>query len=298
MYSAIARNRRFTVLLFVLFTVIALAVSVWLSVLASSPWPGVIVLGFTGLYTWWQFRSATSMVANLAGCVEVTAEQEPELHRVVHNLSIRNGMPPPRVCVINDAAANAMAVGMGPDDAVVAVTRGALALLTRTELEGVVAHELAHIRNLDSRVKLAIFSLVGAFAALTAACWGVANSIFSWSHNGKNPMVAVALVLTVVGSILAVVAFLVGPLVKAALSREREYLADASAFEMTRYADGLATALRKMEQAGTTVRRSALITNSFYFASPLKRGFWSRLVSTHPTTDDRVARLRTISRTF
>src|SRR5690554_1728267 len=105
MYSAIARNKRYTVLLFVLFGIVALAVSVWLSVLAHSPWPGIIVIGFTGAYTWWQLRSAARIVASLAGCVEVTAGQEPELHRVVENLAIRNGMPMPRVCVINDTAA-------------------------------------------------------------------------------------------------------------------------------------------------------------------------------------------------
>lgn len=298
MYSAIARNRRYTVLLFVSFGVVAVGVSVWLSVLAQHPLPAIFILSFAGLYTWWQVRAAAGIVASLTGCVEVTAGQEPELHRVVQNLAIRNGMPMPTVCVINDSAANALAVGMSPDKAIVAVTRGTLDLLSRSEMEGVIAHELAHIRNLDSRVKLTIFSLVGAFAALTAACWTVASGILSWSHQGKNPLVAVAYALMVVGAILAVVAFLVGPLVKAALSREREYLADASALEMTRYADGLSTALNKMEQAGTTVRRSAIITNSFYFASPLKRGFWSRMLSTHPTTVDRVHRLYLMSRSF
>jgi heat shock protein HtpX len=297
-YSAIARNRRYSTILFVIFGLVAVAVSVWFSVVAESPWPAVFILGFTAAYTWWQFRAAVGIVARLAGCVEVTAEQEPELHRAVQNLAIRNGMPMPKVCVINDSAANAIAVGMGPDDAVIALTRGTLDLLTRSELEGVVAHELAHIKNLDSRVKLTIFSLVGAFAALTAACWSVAGSIFSWSHNGKNPLIAVALVLTVAGAILAVVAFLVGPVVKAAMSREREYLADASAFEMTRYADGLTTALAKMEDAGASVRRSVIATSSFYFLNPLRRGFWSRMLSSHPSTMDRIERLMLISRSF
>src|SRR5690554_5911509 len=163
LYTAIAANKRYSVLLFVLFSVIAVGVSVWMSVVASSPWPAVIILGFTGAYTWWQFRSAVGIVAKLAGCIEVAPGEQPELYRVVQNLAIRNGMPMPKVCVINDAAANAIAVGMGPSDAVIAVTRGTLDLLTRSELEGVVAHELAHIKNLDSRVKLTIFSLVGAF---------------------------------------------------------------------------------------------------------------------------------------
>src|SRR5690606_22255674 len=107
-----------------------------------------------------------------------------------------------------------------------------------TELEGVVAHELAHIRNLDSRVKLTIFSLVGAFAVMTASCWAVAMFIFGATpRHGKNPLVIVGVALMALAGVLAVVAFLIGPLVRAALSREREYLADASAFEMTRYAD-------------------------------------------------------------
>ena len=298
MYTAIAANKRYSVLLFVLFSVVAVAVSVWLSVAAASPWPAVFILGFTAVYTWWQFRSAVAIVAKLSGCVEVVPGEEAELYRVVQNLAIRNGMPMPKVCVIEDSAANAIAIGMSPSDAVIAVTRGTLDLLSPAELEGVIAHEMAHIKNLDSRVKLTIFSLVGAFAALTAACWSVASFIFSWSHNGKNPAVAIALVLTVVGAVLAVVAFLVGPLVKAALSREREYLADASAFEMTRYADGLSSALAKMEDAGPAVRRSAIATSSFYFLSPLKRGFWSRLLSSHPPTMNRIERLLLISRSF
>lgn len=298
MYSAIARNRRYTVLLFVVFGAVAVGVSVWLSVLAKHPWPAIFILGFTGIFTWLQLRSVVKNVQRLSGCVEVTAAQEPELHRVVQNLAIRNGMPVPRVCVIEDAAANAMAAGMSADNAMVAVTRGALDLLTRSELEGVVAHEMAHIRNLDSRVKLTIFALVGSFAALTAACWAGAMGILSGTRRRRNPMVGPAMALIAVAGVLAVVAYLVGPLVRAALSREREYLADASAFEMTRYADGLSSALLKMEAAGTAVRRSAFATNSFFFASPLRRGFWSRMLSSHPSTVDRVHRLYLISRSF
>jgi heat shock protein HtpX len=238
------------------------------------------------------------MVASLTGCAEVTAGQEPGLYRVVQTLAIRNGMPMPKLCIIEDSAANALAVGMGPEDAIVAITRGALDLLTRSELEGVMAHEMAHIRNLDTRVKLTIFSLVGAFAALAAACTSVAAFIASWSHYGKNPLIVIAYVLTVVSSILGVVAFMVGPLVKAAMSREREFLADASAFEMTRYADGLTTALAKMEDAGPGVRLSSTATNSFYFLNPLRRGLWSRMLSSHPPTMDRIERLLLISRSF
>ena len=250
-------------------------------------------------------RAAVKSAAKLSGCIEVTTAEEPGLYRTVENLAIRLGMPTPAVCVIESSEPNALALGMSPDKALVAATRGLLNLLTDIELEGVMAHEMSHIRNYDSRVKLTIFALIGSVAVIAVALSSTGFAMLRFRGRGRLAL-AIALIgisLLVLASVFAIIAFLVGPLVNAAVSREREYLADTSAFEATRYADGLATALTKLEAgqadvAGPGIRKVPPAINSLFFVSPERTGWLSRLLSSHPSTVKRVARLQAISQNF
>ncbi len=299
MYRAIARNRRSSIFLIAVFVVIICAAAVAVSFAVESWWPAVLILLFTGLYTWWQIATAMKNAAKIAGCVEVTAKDEPRLYRTVENLAIRLGMPTPTVAVIEDPAPNALALGMKEDSALVAATRGLLDMLEDSELEGVMAHEMAHIKNEDSRVKLTIFAIIGSVAALSYILARGAWAIMRHPGRGKGAVAVLAfgLALLAVAGLFALIAFLIGPLVNAAVSREREFLADASAFEMTRFADGLASALQKMDASAVT-GKAALGTHSFYFLNPARRSRFASWFSSHPSTEKRVERLRSISRTF
>jgi len=300
MYRAIERNKRYSIALIVLFALVVVALSAWLSIAAQSPWPAIVVIGFAGGYTWWQLRSALKSAAKHAGCIEVSAAQEPELCRVVENLAIRNGMPVPRVCVIEDAEPNALALGMSPDNALVAATRELLNSLTPTELEAVMAHEMAHIKNYDSRVKLTLFALVGSIAVIASMLFatGIALVTVRAGLRSKVFFAMIGLGILVTGALFAIVAYVIGPLVSAAVSRRREYLADASAVEMTRYGEGLITALQKIERAPRRPGRVAIATQSFYFASPFRGGFFASWVASHPSTQKRVERLEAMETNF
>lgn len=300
MYRAIERNKRYSIALIALFALIVIALSTWLSFAAQSPWPAILVIGFTGGYTWWQLRSALKSAAKHAGCVEVSETQEPELCRIVENLAIRNGMPRPKVCVIEDAEPNALALGMSPDNALVAATRGLLNSMTPTELEAVMAHEMSHIKNYDSRVKLTLFALVGSIAVIasTMVATGVALVTVRLGFKNKAFFALVGLGILTIAALFAVVAYLIGPFVSAAVSRKREYLADASAFEMTRYGDGLVTALQKIERSPRQPKRTAIATQSFYFSSPFRGGFFASWVASHPSTVKRVERLEAMETSF
>ncbi|WP_157155709.1 M48 family metalloprotease [Diaminobutyricimonas sp. LJ205] len=300
MYRQIARNKRWSVTLIVFFALVITGIGAWLSISSASVWPLVVLLAFCGVYVWWQLRSATKHAARSAGCVEVGPSEEPRLHRVVDTLAIRAGIPKPIVCVIEDDAANAFAAAMRPDDAVVGVTRGTLRLLDDTELEGVIAHEVAHIVNYDSRVKITTFALVGSVAAIAAALAFIGWALIGTRAKGGAAMVALTLGIgsLCLAAIFGTAAFLLGPLISSGVSRQREYLADASAAELTRHPDGLSRALRKIEAQGSQLARPVAATSQFFFANPLRRGWLSALLDSHPSTAKRVERLTFMEANF
>lgn len=308
MYSAIAKNRRNTFLIVACFIAFFVAVSLYISYLLDNVWVGVGIICFVLVYTSVQYFLAGRIAMSLAGGKEISKDDHPRLWNVVENIAISQGMPMPRVFIMEDESLNAFATGRDPEHALVGVTKGMLANSEKFELEGVMAHEMGHVKNYDILVTTIVFALVGAFAALAQFCLhflaGVLTSGSS-KDNSRNGFVfflllTVGVVLFVVGIASSIVAFLVGPFVTAGVSRQREYLADATGAHITRHPEGLMSALNKIEYHGALVAQKNRAIASMYFEYPFKRGFLSRWLSSHPPTNKRIARLAEMAmgRTF
>ncbi|PPG34730.1 M48 family metallopeptidase [Rathayibacter sp. AY2B9] len=293
MYSAIARNKRNTVLILVLFLVIigglgALAAAVYRSTAIV-----VVVLVIAAAYAFFQYFFAARQAVALSGGVAVEKADEPRLYRIVENLSIATGTPMPKVYLIDDPAPNAFATGRDPEHAVVAATTGLLAIMDDAELEGVMAHELGHVRNYDIRVSMIVFGLVVAVGFLSDAFLRLA--FFGRGGNGNgggNPA------LLIVGLVSMVLAPIVASVVQLSISRQREYLADATGALTTRHPDALARALLKLESAGRPMQRQNSSMAHLWIADPSKPGVVARLFATHPPIADRVARLSEMGSRF
>ena len=307
MYNAIARNKRNTVIIISLFVAFFTGVSAWLSWLTNNIWVGVSLLGFICIFTTVQYFAAARWAIGLAGGVRIDKDTHPRLWRTVENLAISEGMPMPKVYIIPDDSINAMAIGRDPAHAHVGATEGLLKITEKYELEGVMAHEMAHIKNYDTRVKLIVFGLVGAFSALAQFCWLFVFGIFGSSRAGQNKERGVFLtvllfplgfVLLFVGVFAWLVSTIIGPLVMNGVSRQREYLADATGALMTRHPEALMSALNKMELFSQAPARKNIATAGMYFTNPFRRGLFSRLFSSHPATDDRIDRLAEMAQNF
>ncbi len=222
-----------------------------------------------------------------SGAKEIQKEQAPELWNIVENLAITNGMPMPRIYVIQDAAPNAFATGRNPKHASVAVTTGLLQMMERNELEGVLAHELSHVKNYDILVMTIVIVLVGVVTLL--ADWLLRSSIFGRRDDRENNQATI--VLFVVGLVLSILSPLFAELIKLAISRQREYLADASGALMTRYPEGLASALEKIASYKGRMKKANHATAHLFIANPFG-GAAKTLFSTHPPVEKRIARLR------
>ena len=290
MYSAIAKNKRNTVFIILLFLLIIGALGVlaaWITNnWAIAIWTFVIAVG----YALFQYYLATRETLALSGAVEIQKADNPRLYRVVENLAITEGLPMPKVYIINDPAPNAFATGRDPKHAVVAATTGLLEIMDDSELEGVMAHEMGHVKNYDIRVSLVVFGLVIAIGLvsdiiLRALFWGGGRR----DSNLGGPAL---LIILAVGIIAAILAPLTATVVQAAVSRQREYLADATGALTTRHPEALASALEKLKTYGQPVRRTNTSMSHLWIADPNKPGLVARLFQTHPPIDDRVARLR------
>jgi heat shock protein HtpX len=301
MYNAIAKNKRNTTLIILGFILFFSAVSAYVGYLMNNYWVSVGIISFVVVFTMVQYFYAGRMAMGLAGGKEITKQDNPKLWNIVENLAISEGMPMPRVFIIEDDSLNAFATGRDPEHALVAATTGLMKVSDKYELEGVMAHELSHVKNYDIRLTMIVFGLIGAFAAIAQACFLFAFGVFG-GKSGRSGFLAilffpVAIVLFVVGIAAAIIAFVVGPFVSSGISRQREYLADASGALMTRHPEGLMSALAKIEfYSRPTVRRNRA-TASMYFEYPYKRGFFSGVLSSHPPTEKRIDRLAELGST-
>ncbi len=295
MYSAIAANKRNTVIIITLFVALIGGLA-WLFGEASGNGSSALfIILFAAGYALFQYYAASSIALSMSGAHQIQKRDNPRLWNTVENLAISQGMPMPKVYIINDPAPNAFATGRNPEKAVVAATTGLLEIMDDNELEGVMAHELGHVKNYDIRVSMIVFGLISAIGIL--ADFAIRMAWFSgMSRNRDSGQLGMILIL--VGIVGWIIAALIGPLVSAAVSRQREYLADASGAAMTRYPDGLASALQKLGDYGRPMQRANSAMAHMYINDPIKPGFVERAFSTHPPIPKRIERLKKIGTSF
>lgn len=251
----------------------------------GSPRLSIGVLIFALCYAAITYFAGGRLSLAVNGAREIQKSDNPRLWRIVENLAITDGLPMPKVYIMDDPAPNAFATGRDPNHAAVCVTTGLLTIMDDTELEGVLAHELGHVKNYDIRVSMIAF-------ALSAIISIVADFILqmTWFRNRDEENNNAALML--LGIVAAIAAPLVATLIQLAISRKREYLADATGALTTRYPEGLASALEKIQLTGSVIKRQNTATAHLFFANPLRGHSLTNLFSTHPPIADRIAKLK------
>ncbi|QHN42986.1 M48 family metalloprotease [Candidatus Mycosynbacter amalyticus] len=285
MYSAIAANKRNTVLIMAVFVGIIGAIGYVVSLFYGNTSFAYWAIGAAAVYAIIQYYAASSLAVSMTGAQEIEKKDNPRLYRIVENLAITEGMPMPKVYIIDDPAPNAFATGRNPQHAIVAATTGILEIMNDRELEGVMAHELGHVKNYDIRVSMIAFGLVSAISILSDM---VLRMLFFSDSDNRN----VNPIVIVIGVIFVILAPIIAAVVQLAVSRQREYLADATGAMTTRDSEGLANALEKLKEYGRPMQRQSSATAHLFFNNPLKSGFMNKLFSSHPPLDERIARLR------
>lgn len=284
MYSAIASNKRKTIfLLFGFIVFVAL-----LSLLVGKIWnQGVMyfVLIFGLCYATISYYAGSRWSLAVNGAEEIEKKDNLRLYRIVENLAITDGLPTPRVYIINDPSPNAFATGRDPNHSAVCVTSGLLEVMDDNELTGVLAHELGHIKNYDIRVSMIAFALSAVISVIADAILRL--TWFNDRDEGENNQI-----FFLIGIIAAIVAPIIALMIQLAISRKREYLADATGALTTRYPEGLESALAKIQRTGSTLRKQNTATAHFFFANPLRGHSISALFSTHPPIEARIERLK------
>ena len=294
MYSAIAANKRNTVIILSGFVLLLGALAYGWGVASGNGSSALWIIAFVVGYALFQYYASGRIAVSMSGAVEIQKSDNPRLYRIVENLAISQGLPMPKVYIINDPAPNAFAAGRDPKHAVVAATTGLLEIMNDQELEGVMAHEIGHVKNYDIRVSTIVFGLIAAVGLL--ADFALRAAFFSGGRGRNSGNLGAVLIL--IGIVGWVVAWLIGPMVRAAISRQREYLADASGAEMTRYPEGLASALQKLGEYGRPMRRVDSAMAHMFINDPVKPGLVERAFSTHPPIPKRIERLRQIGGGF
>lgn len=243
------------------------------------------------IYALFSYFAGSRLALAVNGAQEIVKKDDPRLWRIVENLSITDGLPMPKVYIMDDPAPNAFATGRKPENSAVCVTAGLLDIMDDKELEGVLAHELGHVKNYDIRVSMIAFALVAIISLIADIMLRM-----SWfrerddNNNNGNQL------FFILGLVAAILAPLIATIIQLAVSRSREYLADATGALTTRYPEGLADALEKIEQKGSTLKRQNTSTAHLFFANPLRGHSLANLFSTHPPIEERIARLRNMDR--
>ena len=293
MYSAIARNKRNTIFIIGIFLILIAGLGLLANYMldgGQGNWS--IFIGTVAgaiIYVIIQYFAASSQALAISGAHEIQKADNPRLYRIVENLTIATGMPMPKVYIISDPAPNAFATGRDPEHASVAATTGLLDMMTDAELEGVMAHELGHVQNYDIRVNMIVFGLVVAIGfiadVLVRMMWFGGGR--SRNNGGGNP------IMLFLGLAALVITPIVATVVQAAVSRQREYLADATGALTTRHPEALASALEKLggHSSPRPLKRQNSTMAHMWFSDPTKPGMMSKLFSTHPPIPARVARL-------
>ena len=304
MYERIASNVRKTWMLIAVFTVLVVAVGFVVGYFTDTGWwASAAAVIFAILMTWGSYFSSDKIALAVSRAKPAEGARYNQLHNVVEGLSIAAGIPKPRVYVVEDEAPNAFATGRNPEHGAIAVTTGLLAKMNRDELEGIVAHELSHIKNRDTLVMTIAVTLVGVIVLLAdwlirAMWWG------GFAGGGRDRRSNVGGLIAILGVVLLVLAPLFAQLLQFAISRQREFLADADAVFLTRYPPGRINALRKLQEDQTVVRTASRATAHLWIEGPIatqkakgpkgatRQGAWlNRLFQTHPPLEKRIEAL-------
>ncbi|HET7060091.1 MAG TPA: M48 family metalloprotease [Candidatus Saccharimonadales bacterium] len=286
MYSDIASNKRKTVFIMAVFLAFV-ALIIWLFSKYLGGSTGVFYGGLAGalIYVAITYYSGAKLALAVNRAREIQKRDNPRLYRIVENLAITDGLPTPRVFIMDDPAPNAFATGRDPKSSAVCVTSGLLDIMDDQELQGVLAHEMGHVKNYDIRVAMVAFALTAIISLLA----DIMLRLVWFSNNDRDNNNQLFIILGLVAAILAP---FVALLIQMAVSRQREYLADATGALTTRYPEGLASALEKIKKTGSVAKHQNTATAHLFFANPLKKGSLTSLFSTHPPLDDRIKRLR------
>ncbi len=295
MYHQIARNKRKTVVVITAFFLVWIAIGYgigWIASGVSGGISGVVIAGILAvLAVLWSVTLGQATVLSVSGAQEVTREQAPVLYDIVSTLAIGAGLPMPKVYIIEDPSPNAFATGTSPNRAAITCTTGLLQIMNREELEGVLAHEMSHIRNYDVRLVLIVATSVALAGLLASLLW---RSLFFTRGGNSRDGGYLILILVAAAALLSVVAVIVGPLMQFSLSRDRESLADASSVELTRNPTGLLHALQKLQQNDKPFAKMTHATAAMCIDDPLQHhnGFAHHLFDTHPPIEERIAALQ------
>lgn len=292
MYKQIAENKRKTVYLILAFiAMIGVIAGIFAWVYGDwkiAAWTLVVAI----VYAVFQYFYAGSITVAMTGAREITKKDNPRFYNVVENLSITTGLPMPKVYIVDDNAPNAFATGRDPEHAIVAATTGLLDVMDNKELTAVMAHEMSHVKNYDIRVSMIVFGLTCVIGLISDLAF---RMMFYGNRRRENEGSPVGYVLVLIAAILSPI---LASLAQMAVSRQREFLADASAVNITRYPEGMISALKKLQSHSQPMHSQNIATEAMYINSPLKKGFFSNLFSSHPPIEKRIERLEHGKTTF
>ena len=299
MYHEIARNKRKSVLVITVFFLFWIGAGYGIGLLAgrgqaADGVTGAIIAGIlAALAVLYSLTLGRATILAVSGAKPAPREQYPQLYDIVETLAMGDGLPMPQVYVINDPSPNAFATGLSPKSAAITATTGILQLMNREELEGVIGHEMSHIKNFDVRLILIVGTVVALAGLLASFAWR--SLFFARVGNDRNAGGGI-IVLIALAVVLSVIALVVGPLMQFSLSRSRESLADASGVELTRNPAGLLHALQKLAGNEKPFAKMTHVTAAMCIDNPLEhhRGWIHRLYDTHPPIEERIAALQRI----
>lgn len=289
MYKQIDANIRKTFLLITIFLIFIIGLGWVFAYIFNNVFILYIAVAISLFQAWIGYFYSDKIVLAVSGAKEVSRQEALDLHRIIENLIITAGLPKPKIYIINDPSLNAFATGRDPDHSAIAVTSGLIDKLDKNELQGVIAHEISHIKNYDIRVMTIVVVLVGAIA--------LASNFFLrslwWGRGGRSrDSGQLGIILMIAGIVLAILAPLIARFIQLAISRKREYLADASGALLTRYPEGLAGALEKIQKYSQPLKRANRATAHLYIANPFSAKKISGFFATHPPIQDRIKKLR------
>lgn len=291
LYTHIDSNIRRTWVLFSVFFILIIGIGWFLSYYYDTPYILFIAVGFSIFMSFFSYWNSDKIVLAISKAKPVKKQDNPELYNIIENLTITAGLPMPRVFIIDEASPNAFATGRNAKKAVVVVTQGLVDILDRSELEGVIAHELSHIGNKDMLLQTIVVVLVGSIVLLSDLFirWGLLRGKGGSSNRQGGQAQAI---IMIAGLVFILLSPLFAKLIQMAISRKREFLADASGALLTRYPEGLASALEKISKNTIPLKVANKATAHLYIANPFRGKKASNLFSTHPPVEERIKRLR------